>query len=70
MGWTALMVASESRIAPGLCTTFSRHGSTTGPDASAERPLLAASQHLEIVNELLQAGADVNATNEKGQTSL
>jgi hypothetical protein len=31
---------------------------------------LAASGNLETLKELLQAGAQVDATNEKGQTSL
>jgi ankyrin repeat protein len=32
--------------------------------------VVAASGHIEIVNELLNAGAEASATNEKGQTPL
>lgn len=58
MGFTALMIAGESRIL--VATELSKDTQTA----------LASSGNMETLSELLNAGAQVDATNEKGQTSL
>jgi 26S proteasome non-ATPase regulatory subunit 10 len=54
MGWTPLMIACE--------LSHTRD--------SYNKLMIAAAGHYDVVNELVHAGAKVDATNEKGQTPL
>lgn len=56
MGWTPLIVACKLPLA-------------LWPNQAYELGVAAAGQY-DIVNELLASGAQVDAANEKGQTSL
>jgi 26S proteasome non-ATPase regulatory subunit 10 len=56
MGWTPLMIACEP-----ACWSILQY---------IAEEFVGVSGHYELASELVQAGAKVDAVNEKGQTSL